>query len=83
MSKYLRTNLPTQKKNRFVSVSFRQRYPTISEQVAPSLEFKGQFKKGRTVTKAMLGRLSNNPNFLDQLFEATIPRQSFRGNYDL
>ena len=28
----------------------------------------------------MLGRLSNNPNVLDQLFEETIPRQPFRGN---
>ena len=53
-------------------VSFTQCYPTISEQVAPSLEFEGQFEKGRTIAKAMLGRLSNNPNVLDHLSEATI-----------
>ena len=29
----------------------------------------------------MLGRLNSNPNVLDQLFEATIPRQPFRGNH--
>ena len=35
------------------------------------------------VTKAMLGRFSNNPKVLDQLSEATIPRQPFRGNFDI
>ena len=31
--------------------------------------------KGHTVTKAMLGRLSGNPNVLDHFFEATVSRQ--------
>ena len=36
---------------------------------------KGSIRKGRTITKAMLGRLSNNPNVL-----RSISRQQFRGN---
>ena len=31
----------------------------------------------------MLGHFSSNPKVLDQLSEATIPRQPFRGNFDL
>ena len=31
--------------------------------------------KGRVVTKAMLGRLSGNPNVLDHFSEATVSRQ--------
>ena len=31
--------------------------------------------KGRAVTKAMLGRLSGNPNVLDHFSEATVSRQ--------
>ena len=35
--------------------------------------------KGRAITKAMLGRLSGNPNVLDYF----LSRQPFRGNFDL
>ena len=49
--------------------------------------FKGH-SKGRTITKAMLRRLSSNPNVLDQSFEATIseatvPRQLSERDFDL
>ena len=76
LSKYLTVIYLLEKKIISILVSFRQCYPTISEWVAPSLEFWGSIRKGRTVTKAMLGHLSSNPNVLDHFY----PRQPFRGN---
>ena len=75
--------LPTRKKNRSMFVSFRQRYPIISEQVAPSLEFEGQFERGIQSLKQHQDVLV--VTLISQIIypRQRYPRQPFRGHYDL
>ena len=61
-------------------MSFRQCYPTIEEQVAPSLEFSGQFDfRDVWSLKQRQDALVVNPNVLDHFYRG----DHFEATYDL
>ena len=77
-----RGNLPTLKKLSCVNVlwAILSHYWEVGSTI---IGVWGSIWKRRTVTKAMLGRLSSNPNVLVHLSEATISEATFLRQLDL